>query len=724
MGKILVIAEKPSVARDIAKVLKAGQKGDGCLIGADYIVSWAVGHLVTLAEPEEYDETYKKWNFSALPILPEEMKLKAIAQTRSQLKILHKLMNSREIDSLICATDSGREGELIFRYIYDITKCKKPFERLWISSMTEEAIREGFASLKDGREYDLLYASAKCRSEADWLVGMNATRAYTLQYDALLSIGRVQTPTLALIVNKQKEIDAFTAEDYFEVQADFGGYTGMWIDKEEHTRIDKEEIAKQIAEKVSGKQVVIAKAEKEEKKMPPPLLYDLTELQRDCNKKFGFSAKKTLDIAQTLYEKRKMITYPRTDSRYLSEDMKGKVISTLKRLSALEEYAPYAQPLTEDASFIERIQKEKNTKRIIDNTKVTDHHAIIPTDAKLRTDSLTEEERKVFSLVAARFLSVFYPYYRYETTKVYAEAEAERFLSKGTVVLEEGWQAVEKALMPTAVKKKKTNEEEQKLPALAEGEERLLQKAMVQKKKTKPPTPYTESSLLSAMENAGRFVEDEALKEQMKDSGLGTPATRAAIIERLLTVGYIVRKGKTLLPTEKGKKLIEVVPVEMSSPQTTGKWEKGLSSISKGKMTEERFMASIRRYVQFLVRDAASGRRADVVFPQEQIRGKKRKNNAFGKCPICGRDILENTKSFYCAGWKQGCKFSLWKDSLTPYGLTLDGGMVKLLLKNGKTERMAVSLPQTGEKGTAVLLLNRDKGGQIEIMDFTRETAE
>lgn len=724
MGKILVIAEKPSVARDIAKVLKAGQKGDGCLIGADYIVSWAVGHLVTLAEPEEYDETYKKWNFSALPILPEEMKLKAIAQTRSQLKILHKLMNSKEIDSLICATDSGREGELIFRYIYDITKCKKPFERLWISSMTEEAIREGFASLKDGREYDLLYASAKCRSEADWLVGMNATRAYTLQYDALLSIGRVQTPTLALIVNKQKEIDAFTAEDYFEVQADFGSYTGMWIDKEEHTRIDKEETANQIAEKVSGKQAVITKVEKEEKKMPPPLLYDLTELQRDCNKKFGFSAKKTLDIAQTLYEKRKMITYPRTDSRYLSEDMKGKISSTLKRLSALEEYALYAQPLTEDASFIERIQKEKNTKRIIDNTKVTDHHAIIPTDAKLRTDSLTEEERKVFSLIAARFLSVFYPYYRYETTKVYAKAETERFLSKGTVVLEEGWQAVEKALMPTTVKKKKANEEEQKLPALAEGEERFLKKAAVQKKKTKPPTPYTESSLLSAMENAGRFVEDEALKEQMKDSGLGTPATRAAIIERLLTVGYIVRKGKTLLPTEKGKKLIEVVPVEMSSPQTTGKWEKGLSSISKGKMTEERFMASIRRYVQFLVRDAASGRRADVVFPQEQIHGKKRKNNAFGKCPICGRDILENTKSFYCAGWKQGCKFSLWKDSLTAYGLTLDGGMVKLLLKNGKTERMAVSLPQTGEKGTAVLLLNKDKGGQIEIMDFTRETAE
>ncbi|MDO4530515.1 MAG: DNA topoisomerase, partial [Bacillota bacterium] len=558
------------------------------------------------------------------------------------------------------------------------------------------------------------YTSAKCRSEADWLVGMNATRAYTLRYDTLLSIGRVQTPTLALIVNRQKEIDAFVSEDYFEVQADFGGYTGMWIDGEEHTRIEKEARAKEIVSKVSGKQATIIKVEKEEKKTPPPLLYDLTELQRECNKKFGFSAKKTLDIAQGLYEKKKMITYPRTDSRYLSDDMKGKVQNTIRRLNELAEYEAYARPLTEKIAF---------SKRIVDNSKVTDHHAIIPTDARLRTDSLTDEEKKVFSLVAARFLAVFYPYYRYETTKVYAEAEQERFLSKGTVVLEEGWQAVEKALTPT-VKKKKKDEEEQKLPSLAEGEQRRLEKVEVLKKKTKPPTPYTESSLLSAMENAGRFVEDEVLREQMKDSGLGTPATRAAIIERLLTVGYIVRKGKNLQPTEKGRKLIEVVPVEMSSPQTTGKWEKGLSSISKGNMTEERFMASIRRYVKFLIGDAASDRRADVVFPEEQIRGKKRKNNAFGKCPVCGRDILENTKSFYCAGWKHGCKFSIWKDSLAPYGVTLDGGMVKLLLKNGKTERMPVTLPQPAGKGTGILILNRNKGGQVEIQDFTREAAE
>ncbi len=712
MGKILVIAEKPSVARDIAKTLKATQKGEGCLLGEGYVISWAVGHLVTLAEPEDYDVAYKKWTLSALPILPDAMQLKAIPQTRSQLKILHKWMHSKEIDSIICATDSGREGELIFRYIYEITKCKKPFRRLWISSMTEQAIREGFARLKDGSEYDLLYASAKCRSEADWLVGMNASRAYTLQYDALLSIGRVQTPTLALIVERQKEIDAFTAEDYFELLADFGGYSGLWIDAEEKTRIAKEETAREIAEKVRGKIAVIKKVETEEKRMPPPLLYDLTELQRDCNKKFGFSAKKTLDIAQALYEKRKMITYPRTDSRYLSGDMQGRVRDTLNRLAELTTYAKYAQPLLAEGGL-------QFSKRIIDDTKVTDHHAIIPTNARLRTDALTEEEGKVFSLVAARFLAVFYPYYRYETTKVYAEAEGERFLSKGTVVLEEGWQAVEKALTPAA--KKKKAEEEQQLPALTEGAERKIESATVQKKKTKPPQPYTESSLLSAMENAGRFVEDEALREQMKDSGLGTPATRAAIIERLLTVGYISRKGKALLPTEKGRKLIEVVPDAMRSPQTTGKWEKGLSSIAKGKMTEERFMESIRRYVCFLVQDAASGRRADVVFPEEQRRGKKRKTNAFGKCPLCGRDILENTKSFYCAGWKKGCKFSLWKDSLKPYGVELDGGLVKLLLKDGKTGRIALTLPQTGEKGTAVLILNREKGFQIECMDFIRD---
>lgn len=583
MGKTLVIAEKPSVARDIAKTLGVSGKNEGYLTGENYVVSWAIGHLVTLAEPEAYDVKYKKWNFETLPILPDSMKLEAIKKTRSQLKVLHKLMHSREIDEIICATDSGREGELIFRYIYEITQCRKPFRRLWISSMTETAIREGFAHLQDGSHYDLLYHSARCRAEADWLVGMNASRAYTIRYGALLSIGRVQTPTLALIVEKQKEIDAFVPQDYFEVQADFEQYTGFWIDEKENTRLDLREKAEQIAERVKGQRGIVFEIVKEEKRQLPPLLYDLTELQRECNRKFGFSAKKTLDIAQSLYEKRKMITYPRTDSRYLSDDMVGKIKQTLGRLKDVPEFYPYAA---------EVLAKEKLplSKRIIDNSKVTDHHAIIPTDTRLRTDHLTPEENKVFSLVAARFLAVFYPAYVYEATKVYTKVGLDTFLSKGKTVLQEGWQAVEKALLSEIRKNKTEKEEEQQLPPLTEQQPVIAKRTKVLDKKTKAPPPYTESTLLSAMENAGRFVEDEELKEQMKDSGLGTPATRAAIIERLLSVGYIMRKGKTLVPTEKGQKLIAVVPEELRSPQTTGKWEKGLSSIAKGKMTEERFL--------------------------------------------------------------------------------------------------------------------------------------
>lgn len=717
MGKTLVIAEKPSVARDIAKTLGVSGKNEGYLTGENYVVSWAIGHLVTLAEPEAYDVKYKKWNFETLPILPDSMKLEAIKKTRSQLKVLHKLMHSREIDEIICATDSGREGELIFRYIYEITQCRKPFRRLWISSMTETAIREGFAHLQDGSHYDLLYHSARCRAEADWLVGMNASRAYTIRYGALLSIGRVQTPTLALIVEKQKEIDAFVPQDYFEVQADFEQYTGFWIDEKENTRLDLREKAEQIAARVKGQRGIVSQIVKEEKRQLPPLLYDLTELQRECNRKFGFSAKKTLDIAQSLYEKRKMITYPRTDSRYLSDDMVGKIKQTLSRLKDVPAFSSYAA---------EVLAKEKLplSKRIIDNSKVTDHHAIIPTDIRLRTDHLTPEENKVFSLVAARFLAVFYPAYVYESTKVYTKVGLDTFLSKGKTVLQEGWQAVEKALLPETRKNKTEKEEEQQLPPLTEQQSVVAKRTKVLDKKTKAPPPYTESTLLSAMENAGRFVEDEELKEQMKDSGLGTPATRAAIIERLLSVGYIMRKGKTLVPTEKGQKLIAVVPEELRSPQTTGKWEKGLSSIAKGKMTEERFLESIRRYVRFLVDDAAQHKK-DVVFEAERPRGKRSRAQGLGKCPLCGKGkILENSRSYYCTEWKNGCKFSLWKDSTEPYGILLDAPKVKRLLKGEKLEKIPVVLPQTGERGTADLILSPDHSGRVELINVTRSIKE
>lgn len=711
--KILVIAEKPSVGHDIAKVLQCRTKGEGCFIGEKYIVSWAIGHLVTLCEPEDYGAEYKRWNFSLLPIMPEQLKLKPVKNTVSQLKILKKLMNDKEIEKIICATDSGREGELIFRYIYQFTKCKKPFQRLWISSMTDTAIKEGFQKLKEGKEYDSLYLSAKCRSEADWLVGMNATRAYTLKYNALLSIGRVQTPTLAMIVEKQKEIDAFVPKDYYEVLADYGEFHGTWfLPENNETKIFEKEKADAIAAKVEGKEGVISSVTKERKKQPSPLLYDLTELQRDCNRKYGFSAQRTLSTAQSLYETRKMITYPRTDSRYLSDDMIPKITNTLKKISAIAPYTSYVQ-------FILNKEKLPISKRIIDNSKITDHHAIIPTDGAIKIESLNPDEKKVYHLIVLRFLSVFYPDYIYSITKVIINVLEEFFLSKGSVILQLGWMELYQKLEDSKEKKSTKEKEEQVLPECKEKEKILVKETEVLKKRTRPPKPYDEATLLSAMENAGRFVEDEALKEQLKDSGLGTPATRASIIERLIQVGYIGRKGKTLIPTEKGKKLIEIVPEELKSAQTTGKWEKGLSSIAKGTMAEERFMGSIKRYVRFLIGSSAV-KKENIVF-EEETKPIKRKLNSFGSCPQCKEGkIIENSKSFYCSRWKEGCKFSIWKNSLDSYGSNVDGTKVKKLLKEGKIEKLPVIRIQTKEKCTATLILKKDGNGALELMDMTK----
>lgn len=714
MGKILVVAEKPSVGRDIAKVLGCKTKGDGFLEGEKYIVSWAVGHLITLCDPEDYDKTLKKWSFDTLPIVPDKIKTKAIRQTYSQLKVLKQLMNDKNTDSIICATDSGREGELIFRYIYDYVKCKKSVQRLWISSMTDKAITDGFASLKDSREYDNLFYSAKCRSEADWLVGINASRAYTLKYDALLSIGRVQTPTLAMMVMRQEEIDNFESKEYYEVKTDYGYFGGTWFNGNySDTKIFEKEKADNIALKVKGKTGVVSAVEKEEKKVLHPLLYDLTELQRDCNKIFGFSAQKTLNTAQSLYEKHKMITYPRTDSRYLSDDMVGKIKAVLGKLSALNRYANSAKKIMAP-------EKLPLNKRIIDNSKVSDHHAIIPTDGRLNTERLTEDEKKVFDLVALRFLSVFYPAYIYENTRIVVECEGEKFLSKGKRVINKGW-----TIFQLKQKESKKSEEESELPNIQKGEEVRIKKAEAVKSQTKPPLPYTEATLLTAMENAGRFVEDEELKEQLKEGGIGTPATRAAIIERLIKVDYVLRKGKSLVPTQKGINLIKTVPQELKSPQTTGKWEKGLSSIAKGKMASDKFMASIERFVNYIIEEAKKGTE-EVAFEKEEYKKRKKgsrtKQKGLGKCPLCGKgDVYENTKAFFCGEWKNGCKFTLWKDALDRYGNSLDSAKMKKLLKDGKVENISVILPQTGEKGTATLILNKEKGAMAELMNFKRE---
>ena len=637
MGKVLVIAEKPSVGRDIARVLGCREKGDGLLAGGNYIVSWAVGHLAALCNPEDYNPAWKKWSMETLPIMPEQMQLQAVVSGRAQLAVLKKLLRSPEVESLICATDSGREGELIFRYIYQLCGCRKPFRRLWVSSMTDEALREGFASLRPGADYDNLFASARCRSEADWLVGINASRAYTLKYNTLLSIGRVQTPTLAIIVARAQEIAAFVPEEYWELRADFAladgqTYWGVWQDKQGKTRLvgpQAAEQAKALQAAVKGRPAQVLQVGREEKSQPPPLLYDLTELQRDCNRRYGYSAQKTLDIAQSLYERRKLLTYPRTDSRYLSDDLAPHLASRVQRLAGLAQFSDLAAPLLG--------QPLPLSKRIIDNSKISDHHAIIPTEGNLRLEGLTPDELRVFRLVALRFLAVFYPPYRYAVTKVRTQVQTEAnpqgelFASRGQEVLQAGWQAVYQQLQAweaaetppkkTATAKKSAKEDDQQLPSLQEGQPAQVLAVKSSRKKTQPPKPYTEAGLLSAMENAGRFVEDEALREQLKENGLGTPATRAAIIERLLKVGYIRRQGKNLLPTEKGERLMEVVPPELKSPETTGKWERGLSAIAGGRMTDEVFMASIRRYVQYLVHDCRTSNRF-VRFPEEPRRYK------------------------------------------------------------------------------------------------------
>ncbi len=679
MGRTVVIAEKPSVGRDIARVLGCRQKGNGFIAGDNYVITWAVGHLAVLCEPEDYSEDLKKWRLNTLPIVPEKMLLKTVKETKDQFEIIKSLINSDETEQLICATDSGREGELIFRYIYELSACNKPFKRLWISSMTDEAINKGFASLKDGSDYDLLFSSAKCRSEADWLVGINASRAFSIRYDSNLSIGRVQTPTLAIIVARQKEIESFEVLDYYEVQSVYDVFSGIWFKEEnKESKIASKEEAQAIADKVKGKTAVVKDIERDEKQNPPPLLYDLTELQRDANKKFGFSAEKTLSVAQDLYEKRKLITYPRTDSRYLSDDMVPQLKNVLKKL--------YFPPYDKHIEPLMAMNELPVSKRIVDSSKITDHHAIIPTNSYVKIDVLTPDEKSVYDLIARRFIAVFYPYYQFTITRVTTEAENELFISKGKTINALGWMELYSDEEPQKASKRKKNseEDEQILPDLSVGDTRTVKDAKVLHKKTKPPSPYTEAALLSAMENAGRFVEDEELKEQLKESGLGTPATRAGIIERLIAVGYIERKGKSLIPTEKGRKLIEIVPQELKSPETTGKWEKGLNSIYKGTMVSERFMGSILRYVRYIIEQCIKNK-LPVTFPRNPAKQVTSSLPSFGKCPRCSEGlILENSKSFYCSEWKRDCKFTIWKNALQNDGVEITGEMIQSLLETGE----------------------------------------
>ena len=627
MSKKLIVAEKPSVARDIARVLGVKGRGEGFLFSDAYVVTWAIGHLVALADPGETDPAWAKWNMAQLPMLPEAIPLKVLPKTKAQFATVKGWMNSPEVDSLICATDAAREGELIFRYIYRMAGCRKPVERLWISSMTDAAIRQGFENLKPSYDYDALYESARCRSEADWLVGMNASRAFSLRYDALLSIGRVQTPTLNIIVKRDREIESFVPQDYWEIRADFGDYEGLWVDPEtKQTRCTDPERAQAIRKAVTGRQAVVTESVREHKRTPPPQLYDLTSLQREANRKLGFSADKTLKLAQALYETHKLVTYPRTDSRYLPDDMKPKIAATLKKLPS-----PYAEYVAAP-----EMNLNMKWKRFYDGSKVSDHHAIVPTEKAADLGRLSADERRLYDMIARRLIAAHYPFYEYESARVMTRVDGELFKSTGAMPMVEGWRALYRDDKPD-----KGEDREPPLPVLSEGDARKVEKASVKACKTKPPAPHTDASLLNLMENAGRDIEDEALREQMKSSGLGTPATRAATIERLIQVGYARRRGKTIVSTEKGRQLIDVVPEQIASAVTTGKWEKFLSDMAaqqdadERRRKSERFMSGIRRFSVFLV-DAAKAAPRDVVFAKEPYR-KKTARKPRGNKPRAGK---------------------------------------------------------------------------------------
>lgn len=616
--KSLVLAEKPSVAREIARVLKCHQKGKGYLEGDRYVVTWALGHLVTLAEPDDYDQRLKEWRLEDLPMLPGKMKLKVIKQTSHQYQVVKSLMRRGDLKDLVIATDAGREGELVARRVMELAQWKKPFYRLWISSQTDAAILEGFSRLQPGKAFNNLYDAAVCRAEADWLVGLNVTRTLTCKYNAQLNAGRVQTPTLAMIVEREQEIKNFKPVDYFTIRADFGSYYGDWRDAS-GGRIYDPARAQAIADRVTGQSGAIKDLKTEAKQEPPPLAYDLTELQRDANRRLGWSAQKTLAVLQDLYEKHKLVTYPRTDSRYLSSDIVPTLPARLKGMNQ-GPYQALVKPLL--------AKTLSPGKRLVDNSKVSDHHAIIPTEQQLNLNSLDEEEKRLYDLIARRFIAVLYPAQRYQQTTMVTVVNGESFHSRGRVETERGWKVVQ-ALLPDKEDKDDDRLPEQVLSVHRQGEAVTAQNCKVSKHKTKPPGRYNEATLLTAMEHCGKWVDDEELRESIKGSGLGTPATRAEIIEKLIHTSYIERHGKELLPTSKGIQLIGLAPAALRSPQLTAQWEQRLADIAKGQAKRTAFIEDIRRDTTELVeavKASATVYRAD--------------NVTKSKCPQCGKYML------------------------------------------------------------------------------------
>ncbi|MBP2639868.1 MAG: topoisomerase [Firmicutes bacterium] len=617
--KSLVLAEKPSVAREIARVLKCNTKDKSYLEGSAYVVTWALGHLVTLAEPEDYNAKYKEWRLEDLPMMPVNLELKVIKKTAHQFYAIHQLMKRPDIKELIIATDAGREGELVARWIMAAAKWKKPFRRLWISSQTDNAIREGFAALKPGNAYNNLYDAAVCRAEADWLVGLNVTRALTCKFNAQLNAGRVQTPTLGMIVNREAEIQKFVPKDYWTIRINFGDYFGDWRDSGGNNRLFDVAQATVIADKINSQTGIIKEIRMESKSELPPLAYHLTELQRDANKRLGFSAQKTLSVLQGLYENHKVVTYPRTDSRYISTDIVPTLPSRLKSI-AVGPYAELVKPLFQKPLV--------TTKRFVDNTKVSDHHAIIPTEQPLQLTALNVDEKKLYDLIARQFIAVLSSPHRYKQTTIVTNVQGETFYSVGKVVIDQGWRAI----TSRQVERDETTADalpEQNLRSHEKEDKVQVENCRVNRAKTKPPARYNEATLLTAMESPGKFIEDEELRESIKQGGLGTVATRAEIIEKLIHASYIERHGKELAPTSKGKQLISLVSSDLKTPELTAQWEQVLANIAKGKDSKADFIARIREYTMDLVKETI----ADTAI-------YKADNISKVKCPLCKKYML------------------------------------------------------------------------------------
>jgi DNA topoisomerase-3 len=695
--KTLVIAEKPSVGRDIARVLGQFKTREGYVENEKFIVSWAIGHLVELAEPEEYSPALKKWSLDTLPFIPDEFLLKVIPETARQFQVLKELLLSPRVSLVINACDAGREGESIFRRIYTLAGCTKEVKRLWLRETTPAAIRQAFENLRENRELDTLAVAAAARAQADWLVGINATRAFTCKHGELLSVGRVQTPTLALITGREKEIRNFRPSPYWEIWATFKKkngqkYEGKWF-RRDLDRFASAQRAQEIVDKFSPDQEgTILAVEEKEVKEPPPLLFNLNDLQKEANQKYGLTAEQTLRAAQALYEKYKLLTYPRTESRHLST-LLAKTLD--KRISALKKVPDYSSFVPEKLPFLSR--------RYVDDSKVTDHHAIIITETEPKTAILNRTEKLVYDLVARRLLAIFYPAARYRIIRAVTGTGGESFLSRGRVEVEPGWKAIYRPV-------EKKDEEEQILPALSPEERVILEEIKSVEKQTKPPPRYTEASLLAAMERAGKFLENKEMQEILTAAGgLGTPSTRAAIIERLIAVGYIKRQKKTLVPTLKGEALIDLVPEEIKSPELTARWEQGLCEIESGRQGAREWLAAIKEFTARIItavkNDKNSAEKIKNVKKNGQNEGYPHSEESLGNCPLCGRKVLEFPKGYGCSGWKEGCRFVIWKKIA---GKVIPPGQVKALLEKGQTATLKGFSSRTGKKFNAALKLNEE----------------